>query len=336
MDKARLEEAIERINIILDAETALFKIGYKVDSVVQNGTNIKAFCPIHHDSMIRSLQLDPNKRRFRCSYYNCKGNKGGTFFELFCLAKEVSEAEGVRMLCEELGIELDLPPRLEEPARETVLEVDRPPVMPEVLAQAVDESDLPIEQDFTTDGLDAILDDRAETESPPCAPESPVAIEERGAHEAEPEEFSAEPGAQGYDALLAAGTEAFESNKYHRAHEDFLKARPMAPGVEARIQCEIMAARCLIHLKKTSEALTMLQNAGENENLADNERKEILYRMAEAYERSGQTARAAEVLDELNRDFGAYRDSDSRVNRLRQRQGEAGTDRKRESRISFI
>jgi len=327
VDKARLEEAIERINIILDAETALFKIGYKVDSVVQNGTNIKAFCPIHHDSMIRSLQLDPNKRRFRCSYYNCKGNKGGTFFELFCLAKEVSEAEGVRMLCEELGLELDLPTHLEEPARETVLEAEQPPAMPEVLAQALDESDLPIEQDFTTDGLDSILDDRAETESPPSASESPVALE------AEPEKLPAE---QGYSELLAAGTEAFESNKYHRAYEDFLKACPMAPGVEARIQCEIMAARCLIHLKKTSEALTMLQNAGENENLADNERKEILYRMAEAYERSGQAARAAEVLEELNRDFGAYRDSDSRVNRLRQRQGEAGTERKRESRISFI
>jgi len=201
VDKARLEEAIERINIILDAETALFKIGYKVDSVVQNGTNIKAFCPIHHDSMIRSLQLDPNKRRFRCSYYNCKGNKGGTFFELFCLAKEVSEAEGVRMLCEELGLELDLPTHLEEPARETVLEAEQPPAMPEVLAQALDESDLPIEQDFTTDGLDSILDDRAETESPPSASESPVALE------AEPEKLPAE---QGYSELLAAGTEAFE------------------------------------------------------------------------------------------------------------------------------
>jgi len=333
VDKARLEEAIERINVILDAETVLFKIGYKVDSVVQNGTNIKAFCPIHRDSMIRSLQLDPNKRRFRCSYYNCKGNKGGTFFELFCLAKEVSEADGVRMLCEELGLELDLPPHLEEPARETASEVEQPPALPEVLAQALDESDLPIEQDFTTDGLDAILDDRAETESSPSAPESPVALQVREANEAEPEKLPAE---QGYSELVAAGTEAFESNKYHRAHEDFLKARPMAPGVEARIQCEIMAARCLIHLKKTSEALTMLQEAGENENLADNERKEILYRMAEAYERSGQTARAAEVLDELNRDFGAYRDSDSRVNRLRQRQGDAGADRKRESRISFI
>lgn len=336
MDKARLEEAIERINVILDAETVLFRIGYKVDSVVQNGTNIKAFCPIHRDSMIRSLQLDPNKRRFRCSYYNCKGNKGGTFFDLFCLAKEVSEAEGVRMLCEELGLELDLPPHLEESAREPALEVEPPPALPEVPAQAVDELDLPIEQDYIADGLDALSVDRAESESSPGAPESSVALEEREADEAGPEKIPAEQGVQGYDALWAAGTEAFESNKYHRAHEDFLKACPLAPGVEARIQCEIMAARCLIHLKKISEALAMLQNAGENENLADNERKEILYRMAEAYERSGQMAKAAEVLDELNRDFGAYRDSDSRVNRLRQRQGEAGVDRKRESRISFI
>lgn len=318
MDKARLEEAVERINVILDAETVLFKIGYKVDSIVQSGTSIKAFCPIHKDSMIRSLQLDPNKRRFRCSYYNCKGNKGGAFFDLFCLAKDVPVAEGVRILCEELGIELDLPPHLEEPVREG----EHPAAIPEILDSALVEPDLPIEQDFITDGLDTLLDDQAETDSSPNGPE--------------PEEVPVERGSQGYDELLAAGTEAFESNKYHRAYDDFSKACPMAPGAEARIRCEIMAARCLIHLKKTSEALTMLQEAGEDEALADNERKEILYRIAEAYERSNQMARAAEVLDELNRDFGAYRDSDSRVNRLRQRQGDGGAERKRESRISFI
>jgi hypothetical protein len=333
VDKAHLEEAIERINIVLDAETVLFKIGYKVDAIVQSGTSIKAFCPIHKDSMIRSLQLDPNKRRFRCSYYNCKGNKGGTFFELFCLAKDVPEAEGVRILCEELGLELDLPPHLEEPARKIVAEEEIPDSPSEAGGDALGELDLPIVQDFLPAGIDDILDDRAETEPSPSAPRPPVAIE---AQEAEPADGSPPPAAEGYDEWLATGTEAFESNKYHRAYEDFLKAAPLAPGAEARIQCEIMAARCLIHLRKTSEALAVLQEAGEDEALADNERKEILYRMAEAYERSGRMAKAVEVLDELNRGFGAYRDSDSRINRLRHRQGDADPERKRESRISFI
>jgi len=108
MNRGMLEELIARINLVLDAERVLFKINYRVDALQQDRDSIKAFCPIHQDTMIRNLVIDPNRKRFRCQYFNCAGHPGGTLLDLYRLSRNCSDEEAVRFWCEQLGWQGDL------------------------------------------------------------------------------------------------------------------------------------------------------------------------------------------------------------------------------------
>ena len=99
---------IEKINAALNAEQVLQLLQYKLDRVEQNGTSLRAFCPIHKDPFLRTLRVDPGQKRFRCSYSKCPGAKGGTFFELFVLAKECTELEAIEELTSGLGLQVNL------------------------------------------------------------------------------------------------------------------------------------------------------------------------------------------------------------------------------------
>ena len=105
--------------------------------------------------------------------------------------------------------------------------------------------------------------------------------------------------------------------------------------VEDQAECEIMLARCYIHLKKNEDALELLSETLEREGIPDSAQKEILYRTAEAWERSNQPEKASETLLDLMSRFGPYRDSESRVSNLKGRKEQVKKP-SRDQRISFI
>ena len=283
--------------------------------------------------MIRSLNVDPNRRRFRCNYSNCPGNRGGTFFELYRLVKQMEPEECAQALCNELGVQLEL-----VGAEEGLIGIDKD--RKEVI------------QDLSSDGKETLLEAQEDHEG--SAQEfddvAPSPVEEIVAESSDVDEFESEPGEESlshvsdaepspgihdFNEYLDAATNAFESNKYRKARDDFNRALKHAPGMEERIHCEVMLARCMIHLKKTNEALDILQRTSEDSDLAEDAQKEVLYRMAEAYERMGQPDKAVEVLGRLIQKHGAYRDSDSRLIRLKQQKPDTG-ETQRDQRISFI
>ncbi|MBE7557647.1 hypothetical protein HS125_01325 [bacterium] len=99
-----LSDTIEKINRMLSAESVLFLVGYKTNGVEQKGSTLRSYCPIHREEMIRSLVIDTARSTFRCMYSGCRGHRGGTFFQLYQLAKGLDEATA-RELAGEAGIE---------------------------------------------------------------------------------------------------------------------------------------------------------------------------------------------------------------------------------------
>ena len=102
-----VSEAIDKINMLLDPESVLFFLNYRTNTLEQRGTVFKCFCPIHQDTIIRSLSIDPMKKTFRCKFMQCPGSRGGTLFELYQMATKKEKLEAIFDLAERLQIELD-------------------------------------------------------------------------------------------------------------------------------------------------------------------------------------------------------------------------------------
>lgn len=331
MDRAIIQELMERVNSVLDAETVLFKINYRVESIEQSGVSIKSFCPIHKETMIRSLMIDPSKRRFRCNYFNCPGNKGGTFWDLYRLATGSNEEEAVRFWCRELGIGEEyasaLGTGLEQPeaAAKDIPRFSHEVNAPQV--KAAPEPDQPVHEmvDFVSSSVPV-----SSEEQEPEAHEESAQQEPREAETAVPAAGEAD-----YRKVFEEGIAAFESNKYNAALDLLRSALEIAGTPDEKVESEVMVARCLIHLKKTDEALGLLQKAMDRPGIADVARKEILYQMAEAWERCEQPEKAVEILRGLTQRYGAYRDADNRIKRLQGRSVEEKSPA-RDRRISFI
>jgi len=324
MDPTLLEELKEQINAVLDAETVLYKVNYRVESIEQQGVSIKAFCPIHQETMIRSLIVDPNKRRFRCNYFNCPGNRGGTFLELYCLATGCSEEEGVRFWSEELGLG-GQQMLVEDPSRVGGPELEEP--VPHFAPEGQESQDAWVEDSGAN--LEELVDFDGASHSAEAAPDAGGEMAPLG------ETGGETRGSSQYEPAFNSAVGAFESNKYHSALELFQSALQAAGGPQQQLDCEIMLARCFIHLKNSEEALALLRAALKRPTVPDVSKKEILYRTAEAWECGEQTDKAIEVLRVLMEKFGPYRDVESWLERLQGRRKPARTERG-DGRISFI
>jgi tetratricopeptide (TPR) repeat protein len=337
MDQVTLKGAIEKLNMILSAEQVLYQINYRVESIQQSGMVIKAFCPIHQETMIRSLVVDPNKRTFRCNYFNCAGNRGGTLFDLFRLAKDISEEEAVWFWAEQTGLEQDLiaagekaPSQAETPEVQEAEEAETEPV-PEFKAEAITEE---------IQSGEVAFEDLIETE-PEVEVNAEVEPVEKPASgpRIEPAEIQVEPppaSGQSCQEVHQQAIESFESNKYNQAKISFEKALPLAQAVEDRAECEVMLARCHIQLKNTEEAVKILEEALEKPRNPQIIKKEIHYRLAEAWERGGDKQKALKIYEEVLDTYGPYRDVESKLAQKRAGGEEKKKTLKSGRKISFI
>ncbi len=98
---------VEDINAHVNAVAVLDAIGFHSEKVQHAGDTLKAFCPIHKDSRFRSLLVDSERHAFRCTIKTCPGYSGGSFIELYALAKELSLLSAAIELAEQMGLEMD-------------------------------------------------------------------------------------------------------------------------------------------------------------------------------------------------------------------------------------
>ncbi|MGC8740795.1 MAG: tetratricopeptide repeat protein [Candidatus Sumerlaeaceae bacterium] len=100
------EKVIRDLNEQLDPRAVLELINYHSDKLQESGETLRGFCPIHRETVFRTLIIDKSKRTFRCMYSLCKGAAGGTLVELYALAQDIPLEKAVEELAGHFQIEV--------------------------------------------------------------------------------------------------------------------------------------------------------------------------------------------------------------------------------------
>lgn len=103
------EKVIRDVNEQLDPRAVLELIGYHTDKLQESAETFRGFCPVHRETVFRTLIVDKSKRTFRCMYSLCKGAGGGTLVELYSLARELPLEKAVEELAEHFHLQVQMP-----------------------------------------------------------------------------------------------------------------------------------------------------------------------------------------------------------------------------------
>ena len=102
--------ARNRIASLLTAESVLQKLNYDPDNISRSGNSLRIYCPIHKESMIRSMVINASNGTFRCHYAQCPGNEGGDLLTLHTLVSGMSERDALYLWAGALGMDVRIPP----------------------------------------------------------------------------------------------------------------------------------------------------------------------------------------------------------------------------------
>lgn len=94
----------------LGAEAVLQKIHYRPEMIQSSGQGIRCFCPIHKETIFRTLIVDRKSKSYRCSNYSCPGAGGGDLIDLYARSRGLSYEQAVMELCRvfEIGVDLSV------------------------------------------------------------------------------------------------------------------------------------------------------------------------------------------------------------------------------------
>ncbi|MBW7940049.1 MAG: hypothetical protein H3C63_14965, partial [Candidatus Omnitrophica bacterium] len=175
------QKVFEKVCLLLEADATLKKIGFRVEKVQRFGTQLRSFCPIHKDEVIRTLTIDLSRKTFRCSYGQCPGHKGGNLIDLFMLSRKTSLGEAVLFWARELHIPTDhvTPADFAPPEETEATEPAEPPQpvdLTTLLAGYQEPASPPASQ--VADGIEAKADASVQFHDPREASLPPAAVEE--------------------------------------------------------------------------------------------------------------------------------------------------------------
>ncbi|MCX7045943.1 MAG: DnaA/Hda family protein [Candidatus Sumerlaeota bacterium] len=103
------KDIVKQVLAKLDARTILKIINYRHDTIQEAGGFVRCFCPIHKETVFRTLSIDSQTSLFKCSYNLCPGAKGGDLIALFARSKGADYDDALRALVTGLKLDIDLP-----------------------------------------------------------------------------------------------------------------------------------------------------------------------------------------------------------------------------------
>lgn len=102
------ESLIEDVRRRLDAADVLRKINYRPEMIQNAGDGLKCFCPIHKETIFRTLLVDAKAGRYRCSNFSCAGAGGGDLIDLYARSSGMGYEQAMVELANAFGIDVDL------------------------------------------------------------------------------------------------------------------------------------------------------------------------------------------------------------------------------------
>lgn len=70
-------------NDALDPWELLLRMGFQESQLYREGNTIRLFCPLHKDTIRRSMIIYTDRKAYKCQYVNCVGSKGGNLLEFY-------------------------------------------------------------------------------------------------------------------------------------------------------------------------------------------------------------------------------------------------------------
>lgn len=202
---------VQQLEQIIPLEDLLQGINYQVDKIQRAPEKWKCFCPIHKETIFRSLTIQVAKRTFQCGFRQCPGHRGGSLLDLYRLACGKSETETIEFWAKRLKFPIqrkrladeEIPESLEMPTveapPETGVDYDDEALVENIVESEIAEERLPAapartvgqeadiqEPDFDLESLDFDLAEEEETEAPPLEVEQEAPAVETAVSSAPP------------------------------------------------------------------------------------------------------------------------------------------------------
>lgn len=105
MDENSYPAICAKVNQAFDARQFLSFLNYKPEMARRNGDVWLAMCPIHKETVFRTLVINPRNNTYHCENHSCPANKPGDFIDLYCKARNLTIPESIRELVNHFGAE---------------------------------------------------------------------------------------------------------------------------------------------------------------------------------------------------------------------------------------
>jgi chromosomal replication initiation ATPase DnaA/predicted Zn-dependent protease len=93
----------------IDALDVLEFIDFHPETISRDGSRVRAACPIHRDSVFRTLVVEHGGHLYRCSKADCPGHEGGDLIDLLARSRRLQYDEALRLVIDEFQLDIDLP-----------------------------------------------------------------------------------------------------------------------------------------------------------------------------------------------------------------------------------
>lgn len=71
-----------QVNAAFDVRALVEYLGWHAGKLVRRGDVFAGLCPIHQDTVFRTLVLNPRNNTYHCEHGNCPGNSPSDFLDL--------------------------------------------------------------------------------------------------------------------------------------------------------------------------------------------------------------------------------------------------------------
>lgn len=105
MTEREFSAACARINSSLDVKEYIDLLGYYPEKAVRSGGLWRLFCPLHKDTLFRTLVINPRRNTYHCEYSLCTIHQPGDLIDLLARVRGGTLEQAVVELHERFGAE---------------------------------------------------------------------------------------------------------------------------------------------------------------------------------------------------------------------------------------
>jgi len=103
VDDKEFNNLCARINGALDTRAVIDLLGYHPDKAIRSGNLWRMYCPVHKDTIFRTLVLNPRRNTCHCEYSACEAHRPTDYIELIARARKTTRTKAVRFIIEHFG-----------------------------------------------------------------------------------------------------------------------------------------------------------------------------------------------------------------------------------------